>query len=82
MEAMSCSLPVICSEIRGNTDLIDDSCGVLCDATDVVAFKSAIERLMRDENKRKTMAENALSRSKNYDIKIIENHMKDIYSGD
>jgi glycosyltransferase involved in cell wall biosynthesis len=82
MEAMSCSLPVICSEIRGNIDLIDDSCGVLCGATDVGAFKSAIEKLMRDENKRKTMAENALSRSKNYDIKIIENHMKDIYSGE
>ena len=82
MEAMSCSLPVICSEIRGNTDLIDDSCGVLCDATDVGAFSKAIENLISDENKRKAMAQNALSRSKNYDIKIIETHMKDIYSGE
>ena len=82
MEAMSCGLPVICSGIRGNTDLIDDTCGVLCPATDVGAFKSAIEKLISDESLRISMAEKALEESKNYDIKIIENYMKDIYSGE
>lgn len=82
MEAMSCSLPVICSEIRGNTDLIDQSCGILCQADDVKAFKEAVERLINDTSLRKTMSEKALERSKNYDIKIIEKYMKDIYSGE
>ena len=82
MEAMSCSLPVICSEIRGNIDLIDDTCGVLCEATDVDAFAKAIQKLIGNPDLRKTMAEKALERSKNYDIKIIETHMKDIYSGE
>ena len=82
MEAMACGLPVICSEIRGNTDLIDETCGVLCSATDANAFKTAIEKLINNPEMRKTMVENALERSKNYDIKIIENHMKDIYSGE
>lgn len=82
MEAMSCSLPVICSEIRGNTDLIDDTCGVLCPATDVSAFKRAIETLVADPSLRKTMSENAIKESQKYDIKIIENYMKDIYSGE
>ena len=82
MEAMSCSLPVICSEIRGNIDLIDDSCGVLCGASDVEGFAKAIEKLIADPDTRKAMAQKALGRSKNYDIKIIENHMKDIYSGE
>lgn len=82
MEAMSCSLPVICSEIRGNIDLIDDTCGVLCGATDVNAFAKAVEKLIADPDTRKAMAEKALERSRNYDIKIIENHMKDIYSGE
>ncbi len=82
MEAMSCSLPVICSEIRGNTDLIDETCGILCPAIDVDAFKLAIEKLIANPDMRKTMAKNALERSKNYDIKIIEKHMKDIYSGE
>ena len=82
MEAMSCSLPVICSAIRGNIDLIDDSCGVLCGATDVSAFSKAIQKLIADPDTRKAMADKALERSKNYDIKIIEKHMKDIYSGE
>ena len=82
MEAMSCGLPVICSEIRGNTDLIDDSCGVLCPATDAFAFKSAVEKLTEDGALRSAMAQKALQESKKYDIKIIENYMKDIYSGE
>ncbi len=82
MEAMSCSLPVICSEIRGNIDLIDDTCGILCPATDADAFSVAIEKLVADSSLRKTMAEKALQESKKYDIKIIENYMKDIYSGE
>ncbi len=82
MEAMSCGLPIICSEIRGNTDLIDESCGVMCPANDVEAFRLAMERLVSDEALRESMGENALERSRNYDIKIIENYMKDIYSGE
>lgn len=82
MEAMSCSLPVICSEIRGNTDLIDDTCGVLCGATDVDAFVGAIEKLISDDTLRKSMAQKAKEESEKYDIKIIENYMKDIYSGE
>ena len=82
MEAMSCGLPIICSEIRGNTDLIDESCGVLCPANDVEAFKSAMEKLVSDGEIRESMAKNALERSRNYDITIIENYMKDIYAGE
>ena len=82
MEAMSSGLPVICSEIRGNTDLIDESCGILCPATDVDAFKTAIEKLIADEALRSSMAKSALEESGKYDIKIIEKYMKDIYSGE
>ena len=82
MEAMSSGLPVICSEIRGNTDLIDESCGILCPATDVDAFKTAIEKLIADGALRSSMAKSALEESGKYDIKIIEKYMKDIYSGE
>ena len=82
MEAMSCGLPIICSEIRGNTDLIDESCGVMCPASNVDDFRIAMERLVSDEALRESMGENALERSRDYDIKIIENYMKDIYAGE
>ncbi len=80
MEAMACSLPVICSEIRGNVDLIDETTGILCGKTDENAFKCAIEKLINDKALREAMAEKAFEKSKEYDIKIIEKYMKDIYS--
>lgn len=80
MEAMSCSLPSICSKIRGNVDLIDNACGILCEKNDVSAFSNAIDRLASNEALRESMAKKAFEKSKEYDIKIIEKYMKDIYS--
>lgn len=80
MEAMACALPSVCSKIRGNVDLIDDSCGILCEKDDITAFSQGIDKLACDKTLRESMAENALIKSKEYDIKIIEKYMKDIYS--
>ncbi|MBR2892337.1 MAG: glycosyltransferase family 4 protein, partial [Clostridia bacterium] len=80
MEAMACSLPCVCSEIRGNVDLIDEETGIICDKTDVTAFKQAIEKLLADRELRCSMSAKALERSKKYDMKIIEEYMKEIYS--
>ncbi len=80
MEAMACSMPSVCSEIRGNTDLIDGSDGVLCKVNDTAAFASAVKRLINDETLRNGMAEKALEKSREYDVKIIEKYMTDIYS--
>ena len=80
MEAMACSLPSVCSEIRGNTDLIEDSEGILCKVNDITAFREAVEKLINDETLRGSMAEKALAKSKEYDKKIIESYMRDIYS--
>lgn len=81
MEAMACALPSVCSAIRGNTDLIEDgSEGILCSVNDVTAFRNAVERLINDEALRSTMAQKALIKSKDYDKKIIEEYMKDIYT--
>lgn len=35
MEAMACGLPIVCSRIRGNTDLINNEGGILFDPHDV-----------------------------------------------
>lgn len=43
MEAMACGLPIVCSRIRGNTDLIDEGLGgYLVDATDTAGFTRAL----------------------------------------
>lgn len=80
MEAMSCSMPSVCSKIRGDVDLIDEKCGILCEKDDVNAFSEAIDKLASDKVLRESMAENAKEKSKEYDIKIISEYMKEIYS--
>ncbi len=81
MEAMACAMPCVCSAIRGNTDLVEDgSEGILCSVNDVAAFRDAIERLINDKALRSTMAQKALIKSKDYDKKIIEEYMKNIYA--
>ncbi|MBQ7294666.1 MAG: glycosyltransferase family 4 protein [Clostridia bacterium] len=80
MEAMACSLPCVCSDIRGNVDLIDDKSGIICSAADADAFRQAIEALIQNEDMRKAMAAEAYEKSKDYDIKIIEGYMKEIYN--
>ncbi|MBM6937444.1 glycosyltransferase family 4 protein [Pseudoflavonifractor phocaeensis] len=43
MEAMACGLPIVCSRIRGNTDLIDEGLGgYLVDAADTAGFTQAL----------------------------------------
>ena len=45
MEAMACGLPIVCSRIRGNTDLIDEGLGgYLVDPTDTAGFTWALTR--------------------------------------
>lgn len=46
MEAMASSLPVVCSKIRGNTDLIDENGGRLFDPHSIDSCKDAIEILL------------------------------------
>lgn len=45
MEAMSCGLPVICSAIRGNTDLVDETGGYLFDPRSAEQAGAAIREL-------------------------------------
>lgn len=51
MEAMAIGLPVICSKIRGNYDLIqEDKGGYLCNPKDIYTFANRIETLVGDSN--------------------------------
>lgn len=44
MEAMYCGLPIVCSRIRGNVDLIDDpEGGILCDTHSADSFCQALK---------------------------------------
>jgi len=81
MEAMACGLPVVCSGIRGNVDLIEDGKGgYLCKPTDVDAFAENIRMIIDTELKQKTMAETNEEKIKEFSSDKIKVIMNGIYS--
>lgn len=79
MEAMACGLPVICSKIRGNTDLVDDGDnGVfVVNNPDDVAMK--IKKLGSIDQFRRTLADSAENSIKKFDLNEVEKQMAHIY---
>ena len=80
MEAMSAGLPIIASEIRGNTDLIiNGEGGYLLEPEDVVGFAKYIDKLIKNKELRKRMSENNKVQVKRYDKNIVKEEMRKIY---
>ena len=52
MEAMASGLPVICSKIRGNTDLIDDQGGLFFEPGEVASIGNAIQKMIKADSAR------------------------------
>lgn len=82
MEAMASKLPVICSRIRGNTDLIEDGKGgILCSSTKVAEYISAIRILIGDKNQMAAMGEYNGKAVFKYDTEKIMEKIGKIYRG-
>lgn len=80
MEAMVVGLPVICSNIRGNCDLIDHSKGgILVKPSDIKGFSNAIKLLSKDKKKLHEFSEYNKEKIKIYSIKDVQNEIKEIY---
>lgn len=80
MEAMASGLPCVVSDIRGNTDLIDDGKGgFLCKPNDVNGFAQKIRMLLSDRDLSTSMSVYNINKLKKYDISAINSQMKRIY---
>lgn len=75
MEAMAAGLPIVCSEIRGNKDLMKNAAGFMAKPSDSKAFAEKIDMVMK----------NKISGEKNkkavlpYDIENIKPIMKKLF---
>lgn len=79
MEAMSCGMPVVCSQIRGNTDLIDDGIsGVFAENTPQAVAKAILE-LYRDPERRAVLGRGAAEKVLEFDDRNVHKRMKEIY---
>lgn len=77
MEAMASGLPVVCSQIRGNVDLIDENGGALFDPHSVTACRRAIETVIEaDKNK---MGETNRKKAETFSTANVIAEMRKLY---
>lgn len=81
MEAMACGLPAVCSNIRGNTDLIEDGVTGLIANNTPEELAEAINKMRNDTDLREGLASAALRKIKQFDLSSVEDEMTKIYGG-
>lgn len=80
MEAMSAGLPIICSNIRGNVELIKNRHnGFLLNTNDIDGFTRAIDKLIESPALRKQMGAYNSEIVKNYDTEQVKRIMEKTY---
>lgn len=80
MEAMASGLPIVCSKIRGNVDLIiEGEGGYFIDPDDYLDLAEKINILFNTPNKVKEMGTLNMRESRKYDIHNINLMMAEIY---
>lgn len=80
LEAMSCGLPIITSNVHGIVDYsTDGKTGYICKPTDVDCFSKHIKSLYNDLDKRSEMALNNIEVVKIFEIKGVKNIISNIY---
>ncbi len=85
MEAMASGLPVVCSRIRGNTDLIDAQGGYLIEPQDVKSYAEVLHAVL-DRNQKKVSEERLKEMSqynkakiKSFSNECVKNEMLKVY---
>lgn len=82
MEAMASGLPVVCTEIRGNTDLIDNNKGgFLFHPANVKSAQTALKSMLSVPNMKEFGAYNT-KKAENLDVKVIMETMRKLYTVD
>lgn len=80
MESMAAGLPVVCSQIRGNVDLIENEVnGYIVHPDDINGFTEAFNKIISNEIIKIGMSNNNLKMVKKYDKSHIRNKMWEIY---
>jgi len=80
LEAMACGLPLICSKIRGNVDIVKEGDnGYLFEPSDVKTLTEKIGLLMDDKEKRQKMGRKNLEIVKDFSLEAVTEELKLIY---
>lgn len=81
LEAMSCALPLITSNVHGINDYSqNDVTGYKCSPDDVFSWAEKIKVLIEDSSKRKQFGKNNVEIVEKYSMQNILQRMKEIYA--
>lgn len=69
VEALSCGLPVVSSDLPFNDDILNQSNSLRVDVENVAALQQSIQRLQQDDALRKALAQGALASSASLNIR-------------
>ena len=83
VEAMACGVPVVTTDVYGPKEIIKHNYdGIAVPPDDVDALAVAVETLLKDDELRERIAENALKTvQERYDIRHHAKHLVSIYCG-
>ena len=80
MEAMACGLPVVCSDIRGNNDLItNEESGFLVKTYDIDGYVNAINRIVEEDDLKVAFSEKSLSNVQGFRTEVVLEEIKRFY---
>lgn len=79
MEAMACDLPIVCSNIRGNVDLIENGKGAcLCECFNVDDFAEGIKKIISSKVEERCLINQ--NKMQIFDVKNVCDIMMELYS--
>ena len=77
MEAMASGLPVVCSRIRGNIDLIDEKGGIFFNPSNVESVADSIHKILKSDLLE--LGKHNFEKIKSFDLKIVEKSISEAY---
>ena len=78
IEAMSCGLPIVSSDLPFNDEFLEDSNSIRINPLNIDEISSAIKRFQLNKKLRNELAKNSYEKSKKFDIKIRAKNIKNI----
>lgn len=80
LEALSCGLPIIATDVGGMKDYVDETCAILVQSKDAYGMADKILGLLEDNPTREKMGNNARKKALDFSWPLIAKRLEKVYS--